>query len=117
MEQVKFNLVKTTTWGVVKNDKGGYTIPIAINDQKVQKMISDLAEKYNAKNPLYGYGKSKRLYIKSLCLNTEQKNDLLDKDRQNIKVSFFTKCIYTWDGVNYIIFKINKLGLAGKPEA
>ena len=49
MEQVKFNLVKTTTWGVVKNDKGGYTIPIAINDQKVQKMISDLAEKYNAK--------------------------------------------------------------------
>ena len=99
-----FNLVKTTTWGVVKNDKGGYTIPIAINDQKVQKMISDLAEKYNAKNPLYGYGKSKTLYIKSLCLNTEYQG------------KFFTKCIYTWNGVNYIIFKINKLGLAGKPE-
>lgn len=113
IEQVKFELVEATTWGVDKNIYGGYSIPVSIDDDEVRFKIRDLVKKYNAKDPIYGF--SNTLYLKSKNLSEKQKEDLFGKGRLIVNVKFTTKCLYTRDGVNYIIFQVLKLNKVDTP--
>ena len=114
IEQVKFELTEAITWGVERNRNGGFSIPVSINDDEVKSKIEDLVKKYNTKNPLYG--RSKTLYLKSKRLSVKQEKNLLDKGRSFIKVCFTTKCLYTRDVVNYIVFEVTKLSKVDKYE-
>ena len=113
IEQVKFELTETITWGVEKNRNGGFSIPVSIKDE-VKSKIENLAKEHNAKNPLYDFGDNKTLYLKSKNLSAIQKEDLLDKGWLYVKVCFETKCLFTKDGVNYIVFKVTKLSKLDK---
>ena len=60
IENVKFELPETITWGVEKNIRNGYSIPVSVNDEEVKSKIEKLVKKYGAKDALYGYDKTKR---------------------------------------------------------
>ena len=70
-EIVKFELLDTITWGVEKNIRNGYSIPVSVNDDEVKTQIDQLVKEHNTKNPLYGNGPIKTLYLKQ---NSYQKN-------------------------------------------
>ena len=74
VETVKFKLAKTTSWGVVKNTKNEFSIPVYINNCRVKTKIEKLVKEHNLKNPLYGHGKKKTLLleIKVLMGETEK---------------------------------------------
>jgi septal ring factor EnvC (AmiA/AmiB activator) len=59
-EQVRFELPSALTWGVKKDKYGGYSIPVALDDETVER-IEDLVQEHGTKSPLYG----KTLYLKS----------------------------------------------------
>ena len=63
IEIVKFELLQTITWGVEKNIRNGYSIPVSVNDDEVKTKIEELAKEHDAKCPLYGNGKKKTLYL------------------------------------------------------
>ena len=110
VETVKFKLAKTVTWGVVKNTKNEFSIPVYINNCRVRAKIEKLVKEHNLKNPLYGHGKKKTLYLKSRFLSEKQKKELLYSGKTHIKVEFETSGIFTSnDGINYLRFKVNKL--------
>ena len=116
IETVKFELTETITWGVEKNIRNGYSIPVSINDDEVKTKIEELVKEHNAKSPLYGHGEKKTLYLKSKCLSERQKKELLNKGLTHIRVEFETKCLFTNDdGTNNLCFKVNKLGKVIKP--
>ena len=116
IETVKFELVETITWGVERNIRNGYSIPVSVNDDEVKTKIEELAKEHNAKSPLYGNGEKKTLYLKSKCLSEKQKKELLNKGLTHIRVEFETRCIFTNDdGTNHLCFKVNKLGKVIKP--
>ena len=72
-ETVEFELVERITWRVEKNIRNGYSIPVSVNDDEVKTKIEELAKEHNKKNPLYGNGEKKTLYLKSKCLSEKQK--------------------------------------------
>ena len=110
IETVKFKLEKTITWGVVKNTKNEFSIPVYINNCRVKAKIEKFVKEHNAKNPLYGNGKKKTLYLKSKFLSEKQKQELLYRGKTHIKVEFETSSIFTSnDGINYLCFKVNEL--------
>ena len=114
IETVKFELVETITWGVEKNIRNGYSIPVSVNDE-VKSKIEELAKKHNAKSSLYGHGEKKTLYLKSKCLSEKQKKELLGKGLMYVRVEFETRCLFTNDdGINHLCFKVNKLGKLDK---
>ena len=116
IENVKFELLDTITWGVEKNIRNGYSIPVSVNDDEVKTKIEELAKEHNAKSPLYGNGEKKTLYLNSKCLSEKQKKELLNKGLAHIRVEFETKCVFTKDdGVNCLCFKVNKIGKLNKP--
>ena len=116
IETVKFELIDTITWGVEKNIRNGYSIPVSVNDDEVKTKIEQLAKEHNTKSPLYGNGEKKTLYLKSKCLSEKQKKELLNKGLTHIRVEFETKCVLTRDdGNNYLCFKVNKIGKVIKP--
>ena len=108
IEQVKFELNETITWGVEKNKYGSFSISIPADDETKSK-IENLVKEHNAKGPLYGRGDNKTLYLKSKNLSVKQKEDLLHKGIMYVKVNFETKGIFTKKGVNHIVFKVTKL--------
>ena len=115
-ETVKFELTDTITWGVERNIRNGYSIPVSVNDGEVKTKIDQLVKEHNTKNPLYGTGGKKTLYLKSKLLTEKQKNELLDKGLMGIKVEFETGGVFTaGDGTNHLCFKVNKLGKIDKP--
>ena len=87
IENVKFELNDTITWGVEKNIRKGYSIPVSVNDEEVKSKIEELAKKYDAKNPLYGCGENKMLYLRSRTLNGKTKRRFT---RQGPNVRFGT---------------------------
>ena len=116
IENVKFELLDTITWGVEKNIRNGYSIPVSVNDNEVKTKIDQLAKEHNTKSPSYGNGEKKTLYLKSKCLSEKQKKELLNKGLTHIRVEFETRFIFTRDdGNNYLCFKVNKIGKVNKP--
>ena len=116
IENVKFELLDTITWGVEKNIRNGYSIPVSINDNEVKTKIDQLAKEHNAKSPLYGNGEKKTLYLRSKCLSEKQKRELLNKGITYIRVEFETRCVFMGDdGNNRLCFRVNKIGKVIKP--
>ena len=116
IENVKFELLDTITWGVEKNIRNGYSIPVSVNDDEVKTKIDQLVKEHNAKSPLYGNGEKKTLYLKSKCLSEKQKKELLNKGLTHIRVEFETRFIFMGDdGNNHLCFKVNKIGKVNKP--
>ena len=110
IETVKFELLDTITWGVEKNIRNGYSIPVYIP----VSVIDQLVKEHNTKNPLYGNGPKKTLYLKSKLLSEKQKEELLNKGLTHIRVEFETRSVFTNDeGENYLCFKVNKIGKIG----
>ena len=115
IETVKFELLDTITWGVEKNIRNGYSIPVSVNDDEVKTQIDQLVKEHNTKNPLYGNGPKKTLYLKSKLLSEKQKEELLNKGLTHIRVGFETRSVFTNDeGDNYLCFKVNKIGKIDK---
>ena len=115
IEIVKFELLETITWGVEKNIRNGYSIPVSVNDDEVKTQIDQLVEEHNTKNPLYGNGPNKTLYLKTKLLPEKQKEELLNKGLTYIRVEFETRSVYTnGGGINYLCFKVNKIGKIDK---
>ena len=115
IENVKFELLNTITWGVEKNIRDGYSIPVSVNDDEVKTKIDQLAKKHNTKSPLYGNGEKKTLYLKSKCLSEKQKKELLNNGLTHIRVEFETRFIFTRDdGNSYLCFNVNKIGKVNK---
>ena len=54
IEIVKFELPNTITWGVEKNIRDGYSIPVSVNDDEVKTKIDQLVEEHNTKNHYTG---------------------------------------------------------------
>ena len=44
IEIVKFELLNTITWGVEKNIRDGYSIPVSVNDDEVKTKIDQLVK-------------------------------------------------------------------------
>ena len=110
IETVKFELVETYTWGVEKNIRKGYSIPVSVNDEEVKSKIEELVKKYDAKDPLYGRGEEKTLYLRSKNLSSKQKEELLDKELMYVFVQFEAWYIFTdKDGNNHLCFRVTKL--------
>ena len=116
MKLLNLNFWKRFTWGVEKNIRNGYSIPVSMNDDEVKTKIEELAKEHDAKSPLYGNGEKKALYLKSKCLSEKQKKELLNKGLTHIRVKFETKCVFTDNkGTSLLCFKVNKLGKVIKP--
>ena len=115
IETVKFELLDTITWGVEKNIRDGYSIPVSVDDDEVKTQINQLVKEHNTKNPLYGNGPKKTLYLKSKLLSEKQKKELLNKGLTYIRVEFETRFVFTNnEGVNFLCFKVNKIGKIDK---
>ena len=115
IEIVKFELPNTITWGVEKNIRDGYSIPVSVNDDEVKTKIDQLVEEHNTKNPLYGNGPRRTLYLKSKRLSEKQKEELLNNGLTHIRVEFETQFVFTDDyGNNNLCFKVNKIGKINK---
>ena len=109
IEPVEFELNDTITWGVEKNIRKGYSIPVSVNDE-VKSKIEELAKEYNAKSPLYGGGERKTLYLRSRILTGKQKDDLLDKDLTYVSVRFeANRLVVDKNGENHICFTVTEL--------
>ena len=113
-EQVKFELPSALTWGVKKDKYGGYSIPVALDDETVER-IENLVQEHDTKNPLYG----KTLYLKSKKLSEKQMSELYDKGRNSVEVHFVAKGVYnsTAKGTSHLTFKVTKLRKTEKPES
>ena len=106
IEIVKFELLDTITWGVEKIIRDGYSIPVSVNDDEVKTKIDQLVKEHNTKNPLYGNGPKKTLYLRSKLLSEKQKEELLNKGLTHIRVEFEARFVFT----NYLCFKVIKIG-------
>ena len=113
-EQVKFELLSALTWGVKKDKYGGYSIPVALDDETAER-IEDLVQEHDTKSPLYG----KTLYLKSKKLSEKQMSELYDKGRNSVEVHFVVKGVYNSTGkdTSYLTFKVTKLRKVEKPES
>ena len=54
IEIVKFELLDTITWGVEKNMRDGYSIPVSVNDDELKTKKNQLVEEHNTKNHYTG---------------------------------------------------------------
>jgi hypothetical protein len=106
----KFELPSALTWGVKKDKYGGYSIPVALDDETVER-IEDLVREHGTKSPLYG----KTLYLKSKKLSEKQMSELYDKGKNSIEVHFVAKGVY--NNTSYLTFKVTKLRKTEKPES
>jgi hypothetical protein len=111
-EQVRFELPSALTWGVKKDKYGGYSIPVALDDETVER-IEDLVQKHGTKNPLYG----KTLYLKSKKLSEKQMSELYNKGKNSIEVHFVVKGVYNKKDTSYLTFGVTKLRKTEKPES
>ena len=77
-------------WGVTKNNYGvGFVVPIRVDDQRaVIDLLDELAIKYKTECPYYGCN-FKTLYLKTGGLTTEQRRDLVGKNRRTrVSITF-----------------------------
>jgi hypothetical protein len=113
-EQVRFELPSALTWGVEKDKYEGYSIPVALDDETVER-IENLVQEHGTKSPLYG----KTLYLKSKKLSEKQMSELYNKGKNSIEVHFVVKGVYnnTKKGTSYLTFKVTKLRKIEKPES
>jgi hypothetical protein len=113
-EQVKFELPSALTWGIEKGKYGGYTIPVVLDNETVER-IEELAQEHGTKNPMYG----KTLYLKSKKLSEKQMSELYNKGRNSIEVHFVANGVYsnTNKDISYLVFKVTRLRKIEKPES
>jgi hypothetical protein len=111
-EQVRFELPSALTWGVEKGKYGGYSIPVALDDETAER-IEGLVQEHGTKSPLYG----KTLYLKSKKLSEKQMSELYNKGRNPVEVHFVVNGVYSRKDTSYLTFKVTKLRKTEKPES
>ena len=111
-EQVRFELPSALTWGVEKGKYGGYSIPVALDDETAER-IEGLVQEHGTKSPLYG----KTLYLKSKKLSEKQMSELHNKGRNSVEVHFVVNGVYSRKDTSYLTFKVTRLRKTEKPES
>ena len=113
-EQVRFELPSAPTWGAKKDKYEGYSIPVALDDETVER-IEGLLQEHGTKSPLYG----KTLYLKSKKLSEKQMSELYNKGKNHVEVTFVVKGVYNniKKDTSYLTFKVTRLRKTEKPES
>ena len=112
INEIKFELDCTLTWDVEKDKYFGYSIPLVVDEESVEK-IEDLVKEHGVKDPLY----NNTLYLKTKTLSEKQTKELFNKGKSHIMVHFKATSVFTKGETSYLIFKVTKLRKVDKPES
>ena len=112
VNEINFELDCTTTWGVKKDKYSGFSIPVVLDDESIEK-IEDIVKEHGVKDPMYG----NTIYLKVSKLSEKQNSELLGKGRCHVMIHFKTRKIYEKKNVKYLIFKVTKPRKVESPES